>query len=193
MNWLITYGPLQYDRIFSLMVSYEHNRSTLDDTIERLDDTLDIWNYPSEAWKDPNVLKWAQIFNNLENVRRARRTLSPLEHEELASAFEALKLQAQSAYCFVHYSAVLSDIEAYKQGRLSLSTLERDFWNLFYNLEEYVSRDTHLLLQDEAVRLEMALELEERNPTSKQQGLIEEDVAKAHASLLSLISGLRLE
>jgi hypothetical protein len=193
MNWLITYGPLQCDRIFSLIDSYENNRSTLDDTIERLDDALDIWNYPSEAWKDPDVLKWAQIFNNFENSRRARPTFSPLDHEELTRAFEALKLQAQSAYCFVHYRAVLSDIEAYKQGRLSLSTLERNFWRLFYNLEEYVSSETYLLLQDEAVGLEMALELEERNPTSEQQGLIDEDVAKAHASLLSLISGLHLE
>src|SRR5689334_15675487 len=158
MNWLVTYGPLQYDRIFSLIDGYEHNRGTLDDTIERLDETLDIWNFPPEAWQDANVLKWAQIFNNLENSRRARRTLSPREHEELNRAFAALKLQAQSAYCFVQYSAVLSDVEAYKRGRLSLSTLERDFWQLFYDLEEYVPRETYLVLQDEAIRLEVLLE-----------------------------------
>jgi hypothetical protein len=193
MNWLITYGPLQYDRIFSLIVSYQQNGSTLDDTIERLDDGLDIWNYPSEAWQDPNVLKWAEIFNNIENNRRADRPLSPIEYSELTRAFEELRVQARHAYCFVPYQAVLQDIEAYKRGVLSLNKLETDFWHLCYDLEEYISFETYRLVQDRADGLGIALEMKERNPTKDQKNLIDEEVAQAEALLHSLISGLYLE
>ena len=192
MDWLATYSRFQIPHIVSAIEDYEHQLSTFDDTIDRLYDALDIWSCPSDVWADPELSKWAAIFNSIEQSKQDGTPLSKPQRAEINEAMASLKQRAQEAYYKVCCKHALQEITAYEHGRLHLGTLVSHLEWLAEQVHDCVPDDLYRLLFDEAADLEvafaMAYERHPGGPTGEQLKSLNERLAQTKQLLQRLAS-----
>ncbi len=158
MDWLTTYTKFEIPNIVSTINDYQQHLSSFDDTIDRLDNVLDIWSCPPDAWSDLHLIKWAGIFNSTEQSKRDGTPLSEAQRVQIDEAMARLKHRAQNVYCTLFYEHALQEIAAYEQGRLHLGTLAgRTFFRLADDVEGYVPDGLYTSLFNRADALEVGV------------------------------------
>jgi hypothetical protein len=148
MTWLDAYNQYQLDRIISALDSLETTGHDPDRQLVLLDDVLDIWFLPPDAWSDPDLSNWSAILNRQP----------PYDTEEsqrhITDEIYRLREQVRHQYARLAYQRMLDAIGHYLNGTIHPGTLESRLWSEVTAIEDIAPAETFTTLQSEIGTLE---------------------------------------